>query len=100
MKSSATAVEQLAEFFHRNGYVRWQNAERKDTEGWRLYKKGDEVRLVAVNKRELALIRSLLRQAGFKAVRPFVKGRQFRQPLYGRKEVARFLALMEQAAPR
>jgi len=93
-------VRQLAYLFHRNGYVRRVNVERRRTEGQK-YKKGDEVRLVAESRSELTTIRRLLHQAGFKVARPFVKGRQFRQPLYGRQEVARFLALVaaQQGAP-
>lgn len=96
MKYALGVVEQLAAFFRRNGYVRWQNVKRLESQGWRIYKKGDEVRLVADTKRELALIRRLLRQAGFKPGRSFVKGRQYRQPVYGREEVSRFLALIEE----
>jgi hypothetical protein len=73
--------------------VRWHSASRRATED-QLYKKGDEVRLVAGSTTELATIRRLLDEAGFKPGRPFVKGRQFRQPLYGRAEVARFLSLV------
>lgn len=85
----------LAGFFRRNGYVRWQNPKRCDKEGSRRYKKGDEVRLAADSARELKLIRRLLREAGFRTARPFVKGRQYRQPIYGREDVARFLELVE-----
>lgn len=88
--ASQRVLEQLSWFFRRNGYVRRQNAAARRREG-RLYKKGDEVRLVAQSKAELALIRRLLRQAGFRPGRPFAKGRQYRQPLYGREQVARFL---------
>ena len=87
-------VRTLAGFFRRNGYVRMQNAERAAEDGWEHYKKGDEVRLVAESVQELALVRRLLREAGFKPGRPFVKGRQFRQPVYGRQAVARFLDLV------
>lgn len=98
MVSRATA-RQLARFFQRNGYVRRQNPERLRRDG-ALYKKGDEVRLVAESKAELALIRRLLRRAGFFPGRPFVKGRQYRQPLYGCRDVARFLALVRQAGKK
>lgn len=87
----------LAAFFDRNGYTRLQDTRRKRREGYRAYKKGDEVRLVAGSQRELALIRRLLRRAGFRLGRPFRKGRQYRQPVYGREAVARFLALIEEA---
>ncbi len=86
----------LAGYFHRNGYVRRIDAVRRAEEG-QLYKKGAEVRLVANSRAELAEIRRLLRQAGLEPGRPFAKGRQWRQPLYGVAAVARFLALVEDA---
>ena len=43
---------------------------------------------------ELEAMRRLLRQAGYKAGRPFTKARQFRLPLYGRAQVARFLPMV------
>jgi hypothetical protein len=86
-------VKRLAELFCRNGYVRSANPVRQELEG-RLYKKGAEVRLVADSKAELAEIRRLLRRAGFKRARPFAKARQWRQPIYGVAEVARFLSLI------
>ena len=89
----AAVTEDLAFFFHRNGYVRRQNAKRLKKEK-RQYKKGDEVRLVADSRAELRTIRRLLRRAGFKAGRPFTKGNQWRQPIYGRLAVARFLTLV------
>ncbi len=92
-KPRASTTAQLARFFHRNGYVRRLKVERRRAEG-RKYKKGDEVRLVAGSTSELAAIRRLLLQAGFKVGRPFVHARQFRIPLYGRQQVARFLAMV------
>ncbi len=88
------AVEHLREVFRRNGYVRRQNPVRVAEEGWKQYRKGEEVRLIAGSAEELRLLRRLLRQAGFTPGRPFVKGRQYRQPVYGRQEVARFLDLI------
>ncbi len=85
----------LTGFFRRNGYTRWQDSRRRQREGYWAYKKGDEVRLVAESLRELALIRRLLRRAGFRPGRSFRKGRQYRQPVYGRQAVARFLDLIE-----
>ncbi|MFQ5748741.1 MAG: hypothetical protein ACE5H3_04700 [Planctomycetota bacterium] len=93
-RCSARTARKLAKFFHRNGYVRWQDSSRLGEEGHHVYKKGDEVRLVADSRRELAEIRRLLKDAGFKPGRPFPKGRQFRQPLYGRDAVGRFLELV------
>jgi hypothetical protein len=86
-------AKELSRFFLLAGYVRWQNPRRRKREK-RRYKKGDEIRLIAQSKWQLRCIRRLLRQAGFKPGRAFAKGRQFRQPVYGRKEVARFLAMV------
>ena len=92
-------VAELARLFHRNGYVRWLNPDRRAAEG-AFYKKGDEVRLVANSAGELRTIRRLLRAAGFTPGRSFRKARQWRQPVYGRAVVARFLTLIgEPVAP-
>jgi hypothetical protein len=88
------AKRELAQWFQRNGHVRRQNAARVAAEGFGLYKKGDEVRLMARSASELEAMRRLLRQAGFKPGRPFAKGRQLCQPIYGRQQVARFLQLV------
>lgn len=90
---SAEVVKQLSAFFHRNGYVRRADPVRKKVKG-RLYKKGAEIRLVAESTAELKEIRRLLKEAGFKRARPFAKDRQWRQPVYGVAEVARFLGLV------
>ncbi len=85
----------LARYFHRNGYVRRQNSRRLSRDGCSRYKKRDEVRLTAQSAEELARIRRLLELAGFRLGRPFVKSRQYRQPVYGREAVRRFLGLIE-----
>lgn len=89
------AARRLAVCFRRNGYVRRQDPDRIADEGWERYKKGDEVRLVARSAQELRLIRRLLREAGFKPGCPFVKGQQYRQPIYGRQAVVRFLEMVD-----
>ncbi len=91
---SPSDIELLRWFFRRNGYVRRKNLWRQQEEGYWAYKKGDEVRLAAASRAELALIRRLLRRAGFRPGRPFRKGRQYRQPVYGRAAVSRFLGLV------
>jgi hypothetical protein len=91
--ATESAAKQLAAFFHRNGYVRRQNPKRLAA-GDRKYKKGDEIRLTARSKSELQLVRRLLAQAGFKCGRPYVHVNQWRQPVYGRAEVARFLVMV------
>jgi hypothetical protein len=92
-KSAEDAGQRLAVFFHRNGYVRRINKARRKKEG-RLYKKGNEVRLLASSVAELAEIRRLLKQAGFNLAQPFPKARQWCQPVYGVAEVSRFLSLV------
>jgi hypothetical protein len=83
----------LTEFFRRNGYVRRQDPARL-TEGSRSYRKGEEVRLVAISIQELKLIRRLLREAGLKPGRPWRKDNRIRQPIYGRDQVERLLQLV------
>ena len=90
----AAVIRQLARFFHRNGYVRWQDEVRLTEEGYQVYKKGNELRLVADSTEELAVIRELLERAGFTPGRAFAKGRQYRQPVYGKRAVIRFLELI------
>lgn len=91
---------QLAAFFRRNGYVRLQDPARAATEGAQAYKKGDEIRLVAWTKGELAVMRRLLKESGFPLAKPFEKNNQWRQPIYGRVEVARFLDLVQKHPAR
>ncbi len=85
-------------FLDRSGYVRVPNQERRTELGsawYRRYKKGWEVRLLARTEEELGQLRRWLEEAGFRPGRPFPKGRQIAQPVYGREAVARFLALVE-----
>jgi hypothetical protein len=89
-KESAAAVKQLAEFFHRNGYVRQRANGERDPKS----KKGSEIRLTANSKSELQTIRRLLRDAGFEAGKPYAQSNQFRQPIYGHTAVQRFLKLV------
>jgi hypothetical protein len=91
----------LAYFFHRNGYLRLPDQARRRQEGSRKYKKGYEVRLVARSEVELKQMTSLLRQVGLKAGRPYQKGKQKVQPIYGKQAVERFGQLLSQAgAPK
>jgi hypothetical protein len=59
-----------------------------------VYKKGYEVRLTAHSDEELVHIQELLEVLGFSIARPFAKGGHFRQPIYGREQVGRFLSLV------
>lgn len=88
-------LKQLAAFYHRNGYIRRQRADRLGAEGYGAYKKGDEVRLNARSLAELRTIRRLLKLSGFTPGRPFAKANQWCQPVYGRAALIRFLELIE-----
>ncbi|MEI6451073.1 MAG: hypothetical protein WCP98_14185 [Actinomycetes bacterium] len=95
MSERGSVAEQLGALFARNGYVRRQNHERIAAEGRRRYKKGVEVRLTANSEEELERIRGLLRAAGFTVGKAYCHSRrQFRQPVYGRRQVERFLELV------
>jgi hypothetical protein len=89
----------LARLFQRNGVIREPNAQRRQREKAR-YKKGYEVRLIAFSRQELATIRRSLERAGFPLARSFVKVRRFVQPVYGRKAVEEFRALLEELENR
>jgi len=94
-----TPEQHLAWFFERSGKVRLQDAERFKAEGWQIYKKGFEIRLTVRSDEELAEIRRLLEQTGFKLARPFRHSRHRQiQPIYGKAEVARFLAFLPEDA--
>jgi hypothetical protein len=93
-RPAARIVKQLAALFDRNGYVRPPAAKRLAGQGYGRFRRGYEFRLTADSQRELQEIRRLLRQAGFKPGRPFAKGHQYRQPVYGREVLERFLNLI------
>jgi hypothetical protein len=86
-------IERLTALFRSNGYIRGQNPNKRDL-GRRKYHKGYEVRFIAHSAAELKRIRRLLRSAGFAVGRPFKKGNQWRQPLYGADRVERLLTLV------
>jgi hypothetical protein len=92
-------IVRLVAHYLRNGYFRWQDSERLAAEG-RSYKKGDELRFAAATRAELAEIRRLLRAAGFKYGRPYRKAKEYRQPVYGREQVARFIAMVHDYGSR
>ena len=97
-KSKRKLKGELSAFFLRNGYVRRQDPKRYKAQGYRLYKKGFEIRLMANSRTELRQIRSLLRALGFKPGRPFAKNSRMCQPVYGREALADFLRMVEEDA--
>lgn len=80
-------------FFKRNGHFRIPDKKRKK-EGSQVYKKGYEIRLLAATKKELKIIIILLKKSGFKPGKPFTKGNQFVQPVYGKEAVKNFRHLL------
>lgn len=94
-KLDSQVIEELRATYASGGYMRVPNPERQKNEGPTKYKKGLEVRFVVRSRSELALIRRLLSQAGFRPGRPFQKGNRFLQPLYGYEAVSRFISLVQ-----
>ena len=96
-RAPSAALQRLLAYYCRNGYARlsdWHEAAPELGNS----RKGDELRFVARSQAELTEIQELLRSAGFKPGKPFAKGKQWRQPVYGRESVARFLALVHYRA--
>ena len=91
--NSRKAVAILSQLFHRNGCVRVPDSKLRKV-GSQTYKKGFELRFVARSETELKQIKRLLRSAGFKPGRPFQKGRQTVQPVYGRETVKKLCAVL------
>ncbi len=89
-----SVARELGAFFRRNGHVRPTREKRLAGEGYGRFRRGYEFRLTADTLAELSHIRDLLCRMGFKPGRPFEKGHQFRQPVYGREEMERFLKLI------
>jgi hypothetical protein len=75
------AADRLREYFERNGYCRVPALKRRK-EG-RGYKKGYEVRLVALTRAELGEMRRLLRQFSFVPANPYRKHAQLIQSVHG-----------------
>ncbi|RKE19251.1 hypothetical protein [Streptomyces sp. TLI_171] len=79
------------------GYVRQPDPARRGGEDGRAYKKGWEVRFTARSEEEITEIRELVAAAGFAPARPFFKGHQLIQPVYGIAAVQAYLAAREAA---
>lgn len=77
------------------GYVRRPDLARRNSEDGRAYKKGWEVRFTARTEEEITEIRELVVAAGFAPARPFFKGHQLIQPVYGIAAVQAYLAARE-----
>lgn len=84
----STNQRELTAYFHRNGVLRTR------PEGDVTSHKGYEVRLVAFTSTELERIRILLEREGYRVSRSFVKGKRHVQPVYGKHDVDRFIAMV------
>lgn len=91
--SPRTVAKQLARIFDERGYVRRPNADRVADEPL-TYKKGWEVRLVVDTHKELQELRALLKMVGFNLSKPHRATNRWRQPIYGKAEVERFLKMI------
>lgn len=80
----------LAWYFRRNGCARHPSLRMRRISG-AAYKKGYEIRLVAWDEEELQDIQNLLAAAGLSAGKPWTKGSQTIQPIYGREPYERFM---------
>ena len=90
---SRKTVVILSQLFHRNGCVRVPDSKLRKV-GSQTYKRGFELRFVARSETELKQINRLLRDAGFKPGKPYQKGRQNVQPVYGRETVKKLCAVL------
>ncbi|MEW1909721.1 hypothetical protein AB0442_14855 [Kitasatospora sp. NPDC085895] len=77
------------------GYVRRPDLARRNSADGHTYKKGWEVRFTARTEAEITEIRDLVIAAGFAPARPFFKGHQLIQPVYGIAAVQAYLAARE-----
>ncbi|MEV6205995.1 hypothetical protein [Kitasatospora sp. NPDC051914] len=77
------------------GYVRRPDLARRNSADGHTYKKGWEVRFTARTEAEITEIRDLVTAAGFAPARPFFKGHQLIQPVYGIAAVQAYLAARE-----
>ncbi len=80
----------VADLFGRPGYVRVPNAERHERDGHRRYKKGWEVRLIAVGEAEVELLERMAVRLNYVPGAPFRKAGQWVVPIYGLTAVRAF----------
>lgn len=92
-KVKKAVAKKIAEYFVRNGYFRIPDekpAKKKKV----VAKKGYEIRFVAKDRKELSEMKSLLKEAGLEAGKPFDKFNQFVLPVYGKEKYFRFKEML------
>ena len=94
--TSASPARRLSAWFEAHGWVQSppkkpvRNKKKREAQS----RRGYEVRLTASRKEAPGLVR-LLKRAGFDPGKPYPKGNRLRVPLYGKEQVARFLAMVK-----
>ncbi|WP_144604383.1 hypothetical protein [Algoriphagus algorifonticola] len=88
--SKHLAFKILKEAFLRNGYLRIKDSSKVEKLGSQKYKQGYEVRIVTKNEIELERIRTAISSLGLYAAKPFFKGNQIVQPIYGEEITRKF----------
>jgi hypothetical protein len=93
--SKNIALKFLKKVFLRNGYVRIKDSSRIEESRTQKYKKGYEIRFLAKDEAELALIRTAISALGLYVAKSFLKGKQFVQPIYGEEMTRKFEKLKQ-----
>lgn len=91
---NSSIKHQLVKLINGRFYFRLPDKKRRKIEG-QAYKHGYEVRLVAKDKIELKQIQSLLKDLGFDIGKPFTKGSQLVQPVYGKYQVEKLKTILK-----
>jgi hypothetical protein len=88
--SKRLAFKILKEIFLRNGNLRIKDSSRVEESRTQKYKKGFEVRLLAKDEVELERIQSAISSLDLYVAKPFLKGNQIVQPIYGEEITRKF----------
>lgn len=89
-------AEELKVYFRRNGYYRVPDEKRRNALKSK-YKKGYEVRFVAMDYEEFISIRRLLKESGYLCGKAYKKGKRRIIPLYGKENYEAFKEWMGKA---
>ena len=98
--TSESIAKELMTLFLGCGYVRRLSRARRKSAGSRLYRKGNEVRLVLRHPGELLRARRLLELVGLTPGAAFRKHSRYIQPVYGPVALAWFVSRLPRGAER